>query len=447
MGKIVRGFWSCKYCGNTDIDGLKDTCPGCGKQKSKDVKYYMKEGIVEEVTAEELSAAGIIPEEDKESAAFFCDGHHKDWVCNYCEQLNNWADTTCVACGSPKDQATHEYGMDELVKAESDAKTSWSRTEMYQQFSKQFAGSNSETVSCRNEKDETKEILTENTTENNKWKSVDAQVEGYEDDIVLPPSKWQQWLFAHIPQIAVALLIITACAFLFWPIKETRYVTGFSWNRTVTVEEERTVKENGWSVPSGGRVYDKKTEIRSYRDVIDHYETVTEQKSRRVLSHYETVTEQKSRRVISHYDTSYRDNGNGTFTEQRTPVYTTEYYTDSHQEPVYKTEYYTETRQEPVYRKEPVYDTRYYYEIEKWFDVEDYPSAGQDKAPYWNASYVLSDKERDSKREENYFVYYDDHSNTQVSYGEWTQMELGDGYEIIKNRLGMTYKRKEIGGN
>jgi len=430
MGKIVRGFWSCKYCGNTDIDGLKDTCPGCGKQKSSDVQYYMKEGVAEEVSVEELNAAGIAVEE--------CDGDHKDWICNFCDQLNNWADTTCVACGSPKESATHEYGMKEIVLPKEivsptvgQGMTFHHKRDMLRQMS-----------IC----EEPDEDNLEEESEDNNWQSIDSKIEGYEEDFVVPPSKWQQWLFIHIPQIAVTLLIIVAFAFLLWPIKETRYVTGFSWNRTVTIEEERTVKEDGWSVPSGGRVYDEKTEIRSYRDVIDHYETVTEQKSRRVLSHYETVTEQKSRRVISHYDTSYRDNGNGTFTEQRNPVYTTEFYTESHQEPVYKTEYYTETHQEPVYRDEPVYDTRYYYEIEKWFDVEDYPSAGQDKAPYWNTSYVLSDKERDSKREENYFVYYDDNSKTKVSYGEWNQIELGDGYELTKNRLGITYKQKEIGG-
>ena len=41
MSRIIKGYWYCKYCGTKDIDGLVDTCPNCGKQKSEDVKYYM----------------------------------------------------------------------------------------------------------------------------------------------------------------------------------------------------------------------------------------------------------------------------------------------------------------------------------------------------------------------------------------------------------------------
>ena len=60
-----------------------------------------------------------------------------------------------------------------------------------------------------------------------------------------------------------------------------------------------------------------------------------------VIDHYETVEVQRSRRIIDHYETyyTYTDNGDGTFIE--TP----------HERPVYTTEYYTETVQKPVYRR------------------------------------------------------------------------------------------------
>ena len=101
-GRIIRGYWSCKYCRTADIDGLVDVCPNCGKQKSSDVKYYMKQGIAEEVTDTELQKAKIKKEE--------CDGKHKDWICPYCNQLNNYADGVCVACGAEKSEAEFEYG-------------------------------------------------------------------------------------------------------------------------------------------------------------------------------------------------------------------------------------------------------------------------------------------------------------------------------------------------
>lgn len=60
-----------------------------------------------------------------------------------------------------------------------------------------------------------------------------------------------------------------------------------------------------------------------------------------VIDHYENVEVQKSRRVIDHYETyyTYEDDGQGHFVEM------------PHERPVYTTEYYTETVQQPVYRR------------------------------------------------------------------------------------------------
>ena len=60
LPRIVKGYWRCDYCETYDIDGLVDTCPNCGKQKSHNIKYYMKTGIVEYVTPEQLNKAGNV---------------------------------------------------------------------------------------------------------------------------------------------------------------------------------------------------------------------------------------------------------------------------------------------------------------------------------------------------------------------------------------------------
>ena len=59
-----------------------------------------------------------------------------------------------------------------------------------------------------------------------------------------------------------------------------------------------------------------------------------------VLDHYEEVEVQRSRRVVDHYEIyyTYEDDGNGQMIEV------------PHERPVYKTEYYTETVQMPVYK-------------------------------------------------------------------------------------------------
>lgn len=124
--RIVRGYWDCPYCDSTDIDGLVDNCPNCGRHKPENTKYHLKgaiphenkiykKSVVEEsdvLNTEELHKAGISEEE--------CDGNHKEWVCSYCNSLNNWADDICTSCGSPRNEATLEYGMQKRENSNTD---------------------------------------------------------------------------------------------------------------------------------------------------------------------------------------------------------------------------------------------------------------------------------------------------------------------------------------
>lgn len=404
MERIVKGYWDCPYCDSAGIDGLVDNCPNCGTQKPKTIKYYMKQGMVEYVSDEELVAAGIAKEE--------CDGEHKDWICNYCDQLNDYSETHCSACGAVKSAATHEYGMVALNTEEPD-------------------DADIDTVLGVDTEELTSLI-----------KSLD---EWWKHDE--PRRARKARILKTCGIIGAVFASLCLIAFLFYPLKQEISITGVSWERTVTVEEERTIKESGWDVPSGGRVYDEKEEFRKFVQVIDHYETVEETKTREVFSHYETVNETKSRQVVSHYETeySYRDNGNGTFSEisHQKPVYKTETYTESHQKPVYKTETYTETHQEPVYRQDPVYNTKYYYEIERWFDIGDYATNGSNHDAYWSNAYELKSNQRDTDRSEKYMVHYSDGSSNRVNYNDWSAAKIGSKFIITYNRLGITYSKEK----
>lgn len=362
--RIIKGYWTCKYCNSKDLDGLIDNCPNCGKRKSDDVKYYLNKNKIE-VSEEELNNAGIDITE--------CDGEHKEWVCSYCNQLNNYADENCAACGASKLYSEFEYG--EVEK---------------------------------------QEVKSTNNNDNN---------EEYTNNLLLfVLSHIKDFFVNHIHiigGIAGALVFIALIAFLLWPIKSEVTITDFSWERTITIEEERTVKESDWYVPSGGRVYDSNWEFKEYKTVLDHYETVYETKTRQVFSHYETYY-------------TYRDNGNGTFTEV------------PHQKPVYKTETYVETREEPVYRQDPVYATKYYYEIERWFEVRDYTTRGNDQLPYWETAYSLAENERDILTNETYTVWYSNDLCEQLSLSEWSSYSIGDGFEITTCRVGIIYKKEQI---
>lgn len=378
MSKIIKGYWKCKYCNTEDIDGLIDICPNCGRQKSEDVKYYMK-GANIEVSDKELEKAGIKREE--------CDGNHKDWICNYCNQLNNFSDLTCQACGAHKNESTHEYG------------------QIYKEIQK-----------TNNKIEEIEDLI--NKTDNNSQQDDFYYYSVPEKETYKSESIFKK-ISCYIPQFIITGFLVFLAMWGFWPLKEEVRVESFSWERNITIEEEKTVQESGWSVPSGGRVYAEKEEFKEYIQVLDHYETVVETKSRQVIDYYDTIY-------------TYSDNGNGTFTQH------------SHKTPVYKTEYYTETHQKPVYREEAVYATKYYYEIERWYDAENSYSSGKDQKPYWNTNYILKENERDINRTEKYTVYYDNKDYENLSYDKWINMTVGDGFILTKCRLGIIYSKKAI---
>lgn len=407
--RIVRGYWDCQCCGRKEIDGLVDECPGCGRRKPENTKYYMH-GAKTGISYNKSMAADkdILSDKELENAYISrkeCDGNHKDWVCSYCNSLNNWSDENCQSCGSPKKEADKEYGMKSIHKSK----------EMY------------DTENCFNVKkdqeDEFSPLSSFNVDKGEEDIDDLYSSSNYKDNaknsflnkmFFLASRNKEQVILASIIVFFVILFTV-----LFFPYSKTVTITGFSWNRNIGLEEYKTVQESDWTVPTDGRVYDSKTEIRSYRQVLDHYETKTVQRSRQVLDHYET-------------EYSYSDNGNGTFTEHTS------------QRPVYRTEYYTETYEDPVYRSEPVYDTKYYYDIERWIDTnQSFPSSGHDQNPYWNETYMpLKKSFRDIKRTEKYEVYYDNDTDEEKPYSEWKEMSIGD--ELIQKRciLGIIYNTK-----
>lgn len=401
MSRILKGCWDCTYCGYKRIDGLADACPNCGRFKSADIKYYLPVDATD-VTSEELARAGKTYND--------CDGTHKDWICPVCSTLNKFNCNTCVSCGTPKSQAVHQYGYEKINS---------SRNNITQE-PVMPALENTDTAYADEQYDSMHSTALYDSPCETEYKSPRGNN---------MKSTWQkihdcvtdEEMMTIVVTGFVACAIIFLIAFFFMPIESHVKITGFSWERCIIIEEERTVDEHDWSVPAGGRVYDTSWEIRCYEQVLDHYET-----------RYRTVSEQ----VIDHYDTYYNyiDNGDGTFTEQPYDV------------PVYRTDYYDEPYQEPVYRQEPVYDTMYYYEIERWFTTDTLTTSGNDKNPYWYENYELGDCERDTTRLEHYYVIYDDDSSETVDYATWQNMNIGDGYKIIRNRLGMTYKRTQADG-
>lgn len=191
----------------------------------------------------------------------------------------------------------------------------------------------------------------------------------------------------------------------FIPKEQSLVVTETNWERVIEIQEYKTVKESDWSVPNGGRLYDTRSEIHHYDQVVDHYETVEEQKSEQYISGYESVV------------TGTRDLGNGYFEEI------------TENRPVYSTRYWTETHEEPVYKSVPVYQTKYYYEIERWVHKENEKTNGINNEPYW-AEISLKENEREGVKKETYKIITENNKKKtkeyQLDYSDWEKLKAGD---------------------
>ena len=166
---------------------------------------------------------------------------------------------------------------------------------------------------------------------------------------------------------------ISLLIFIFVPRYKEIVVTDVGWKYNIAIEKYKQVEHSDWYLPPDAELLYTSREIRSYVEVLDHYETVT-----------------KTRQVQDGYDVTYTysDNGDGTFTEHE------------HRTPRYRTETYTE--QEPVYTDEPVYDTKYYYKVWEWVHERDVTTTASDKNPYYG-EVILGDKERQGRSTENYW--------------------------------------------
>lgn len=343
-GKIVEGIWDCPYCGADAIGGLQKYCPNCGHPQSEDTRFRL--GTVKRyLTEEEIAKVGIDP----------------DWLCDYCESLNNAKFTYCKNCGAERTAENKDYfEMQQDTDTSSNDTTGEDSLSLYND-QPEFPSEAIERLK------ETTEHLQEMAPET---KGISVNQAHTLKDLLFDIAK-------HAGILALFILIFHSLIGLFTPHEYDAVISGKEWERKVIIEEYRTVEESAWDdVPSGGRLQHTKEEIRSYNKVLSHYETKTRQVAKQVFDGYNTHT-------------YYTNNGNGTFTEHTSKT------------PKYRTEYVTETYQEPVYNNVPVYDTKYYYETEKWVYDRTEESKGSDNEPYW-PEYNLNGNERVSSEKEIY---------------------------------------------
>lgn len=210
--------------------------------------------------------------------------------------------------------------------------------------------------------------------------------------------------------LAAIILGLGGVVFAAWPRYKTLTVEDMSWRREIDIETNTLVEDSGWSVPADAvEVLYTRREIHHYDHVIDHYKTVTEQKSRQVFDGYDVTY-------------TYRDLGNG-FAEQV-----------EHKTPKYRTEYYTETHEEPVYRDDPVYKTKYYYTIWKYIYDHTVTTAGnRDIDPYWGEYTFIGDQREGGRRETYQLIYLKKDKEKTANIKDidmWYQFNIGETYKV-----------------
>ena len=359
MGRIIEGVWDCTYCGTTKVRGGLRECPQCGHPRDENVEFYMdnpQNYVLDETLAEKARQG-------------------PDWICQFCDCLNSATVSICEGCGSAREAETKDY-FENLQEQQEKAKM---------------------------ELDEDPDDITNEA-------ASESQSENFP---VVKPDKQKHFNWGKAVKIGVVALLFVALiagmVMLFTPREVSGTVVDMKWSRTVEIEEYKTVRESGWSIPSGGREVSRSEEIHHYNSVISHYETKTRTYTEQVLDHYEE------------YVSGYRDLGNGHFEEITS------------QRPVYRTETRTETYEEPVYVQVPVYETKYVYDIEKWVHQTNKRTEGNDKNPYWS-DYECKTNERIGSKTEAYVVVVEDNDEKfkeyTLKFDEWNSLSVGQKVKL-----------------
>lgn len=360
---IREGRWICKFCGAENL-GRHERCEGegsagCGAARQPETRFYLPENSPV-VTDEALladAASGV------------------DWSCDHCGGANKGARdghriVSCVHCGNSRDvsdveEKTRDFSVGQVPRTERD-------------------------------------------TEQNAAKSVPQTFSAYETQKRVSSARFV--LFGLIFIVSFAALLVS----LFKTTEVSVPVASTSWSRTVFVDEYRTLLREGWDAPADAHILRSERKVRSHSQVLSHYETVQETRTRSVFDGTES------------YACGTRDLGNGYF-EDRTCERTK-----------YRTETYQENVEKPVYVPVPNYDDWEVYEVDRWVEARHVQTTGTDTSPEW-AVPVLSANERKGRETATYSVTFllEDKTFTEpVKETEWSRIRKSGSIVVKQNFWG-----------
>lgn len=188
--------------------------------------------------------------------------------------------------------------------------------------------------------------------------------------------------------LALVLAVVAAAAvIMLWKKQAAVQVAGHSWERSIQIEEYRSVKDDAWcdEMPSAAHDVTRTKEVRSHKKVEDGEDCTVKKK----------------------------DQGDGTFKEVQ--------------------------ECKPRYREEPVYDQKCKYTVEKWTAdrTAEESGAGLSDTPSWPAVKLAKTGtcvgcEREGARSEEYTVHFVDDGGKDLacdlSQAAWGSFAVGSSW-------------------
>lgn len=359
MPRRFEGFWDCQSCGAIGNPGLQDICNGCGKPKDDNTHYYMTENARVLVNPDDIAVAAAGP----------------DWYCSHCNSNNPATSDVCRYCGASKEDSE-----------EHDVIT----------YTRDVPDSHDEAVAMRQEREPLP----------------------YSPPVVIDPQKptTRRNVLGTIGIVALIAFLIGGGWYFFFDRRDVdAHVTGFEWKLSVSIEEYRTVREEDWSIPQGGRYVDEReVKVGEKRVYIR-----TDPKTRTV---YVDVPDGKEE-----YACGLIDEGNGSFSEKTC--------TRDKTRSVPRIETYSED----VYEYVPEYRTKYAYNIERWVYDRDAVATANDQAPVWpDLNLERNEREQVHSRRETYVILLSDQEDyvyrEYLAREEWETFSIGDEVTMSVNR-------------
>ncbi|MCX6743899.1 MAG: zinc finger Ran-binding domain-containing protein [Candidatus Parcubacteria bacterium] len=379
MGKIREGRWDCSRCGKKGNLGRDKICPGCGDPRGENVKFYLPENEPEVTDSDQLKKAQLGP----------------DWNCEFCGSANQADRNNCSQCGAAKGTSPSNQVKDYVPPAKPAASNSTNADYDRPLGRKNIPPRRLETPNYRQE----------------------HQVSSF------PKKKALTY-----GGIGLGVILLGLFAFLMLHTKDVPVqLTGVTWTREIQIEKYKTVEEEDWSVPTGGREKSSTQKVHHYDHNLDHVDHKTRQERVQVGSHSEE------------YTCGTTDKGNGYFEDKTCTRSVPDY---GYQDVPYD---------ENVYRDDPVYKTWYTYDIERWKYERSVHAGGTDQKVYW-PQFTLADpkitqigKERRGSSKENYEASFrggpkNKDYNMTFNYQRWSSLKIGATYIGKMNVMGMLLK-------